>query len=202
MQEGHGVKRTHREAQISTSLPSLIQSRLLRKSLQQECTALCTRCKGAHHRSIYSETDTVITQTKDTSPTTFGKIDVASPSFTYLQTARIWVMGPIRLSKLTRCVLDAGSQSTFVAKTLLDDLKLKVFDRRDLVVSALSHGPLTQAHAELRASAQRAYGKIPPYISLPLRVITPYVLTPQSLMTPLLRRRLAKYKLPTRRREN
>jgi hypothetical protein len=38
--------------------------------------------------------------------------------------------------KLTRCVLDAGSQTSFVAKTLIDDLKLEVVDRRDLVVSA------------------------------------------------------------------
>ena len=46
-------------------------------------------------------------------------------------------MGTTGLSKLTRCVLDGGSQSRFVAKTLLDDLKLEVVDRRDFVVSAL-----------------------------------------------------------------
>jgi hypothetical protein len=45
-------------------------------------------------------------------------------------------MGPTGLSKLTRCVLDAGSQSSFVAKTLIDDLKLEVIERRNLVVSA------------------------------------------------------------------
>ena len=45
-------------------------------------------------------------------------------------------MGPIRISKLTRCILDGGSQSSFVAKILIDDLKLDVVDRRDLVVSA------------------------------------------------------------------
>ena len=86
-----------------------------------------------HHRSICNETGAVTTRTKETAPTTVGKIDVASPGFTYLQTARIWVMGPTGLNKLTRCVLDAGSQSNFVAKTLIDDLKLEVVDRRDLV---------------------------------------------------------------------
>ena len=58
-----------------------------------------------------------------------GKIEVASPGFTYLQRARIWVMGLTGLRKLTCCVLDAGSQSSFVAKTLIDDLKLEVVDR-------------------------------------------------------------------------
>jgi len=45
-------------------------------------------------------------------------------------------MGPTGLSKLTRCVLDAGSQSIFVAKSLIDDLKLEMLDRQDLVVTA------------------------------------------------------------------
>ena len=77
---------------------------------------LCTRCKGAHHRSICNETEAVTTPTKETASTTICKIDVASPGFTYLQTARICVMGPTGLSKLTCCVLDAGSQSSFVAR--------------------------------------------------------------------------------------
>ena len=89
-----------------------------------------------HHRSICNETGAVTTPTKETMPTTVGKIDVASPGFTYLQTTRIWVMGPTGLSKLTRCVLDAGSQSSFVAKTLIDDLNLEVVNRRGLVVNA------------------------------------------------------------------
>jgi len=45
-------------------------------------------------------------------------------------------MGPIGPSKLTRCVLDVGSQSSFVATISIDDLKLEVADRRDLLVSA------------------------------------------------------------------
>jgi hypothetical protein len=98
--------------------------------------ASCTRCKGAHHRSLCNETGAITTPANDTAPTTVGKIDVAPPGFTYLQTARMWVIGPTGLSKLTRCVLDAGSQSSFVAKTLIDDLKLDVVDRRNLVVSA------------------------------------------------------------------
>jgi hypothetical protein len=45
-------------------------------------------------------------------------------------------MGPTGLSKLTRCVLDGRSQTSFIAKTLIDDLKPEIVDRRGLVVSA------------------------------------------------------------------
>jgi hypothetical protein len=98
--------------------------------------ASCTRCKGAQHRSICNEEGTAAKPTRETTATTVGKIDVASPDFTYLQTACVWVMGPTGLSKLTRCVLDAGSQTSFITKTLIDDLKLEIVDCRDLVVSA------------------------------------------------------------------
>jgi hypothetical protein len=97
--------------------------------------ASCTICKGAHHRSICNETRTT-TASRETAPTTVSKINVTSPDSTFLQTARIWVMGRTGLSRLTRCVLDGGSQSSFVAKSLIDDLKLEVVGSRDLLVSA------------------------------------------------------------------
>jgi hypothetical protein len=97
--------------------------------------ALCSKCKGAHHRSIRNTAGTAAKPTRKT-PTAVCKIDIASPDFTYLQTARIWVTGPTGVSKLTRCVLDGGSQSSFIANTLIDTLKLQVVDRRDVVVSA------------------------------------------------------------------
>jgi hypothetical protein len=83
--------------------------------------ASCTSCKGAHHRSICNETGTT-TASRETTTTTVGKINVTSPDSTFLQTARIWVMGPTGLSRLTCCVLDGGIQSSFVAKSLIDDL--------------------------------------------------------------------------------
>ena len=110
--------------------------------------ALCTGCKGVHHRSICNETRAISTPTKAAS-TTVGKMGIASPGFTYLQTLCIWVMGPTGLSKLTRCVLDTGSQSSFIVKTSRDDLKLEVVDRQDLVVSAFesrSSDPRRVAH--------------------------------------------------------
>ena len=43
--------------------------------------ASCTRCKGAHHRSIYNETETATTPTRETTSTTVVKIVIASPIF-------------------------------------------------------------------------------------------------------------------------
>ena len=94
--------------------------------------ALCTRYKGAHHRSICNGAGTATALTRETTPTTIGKIVVASPDFTYLQTARVWVMGPTSLhaASWTAEVSQASSLR------LIDDLKLEIVDRRDLVVSA------------------------------------------------------------------
>ncbi|KAJ4427073.1 hypothetical protein ANN_24688 [Periplaneta americana] len=61
--------------------------------------------------------------------------------FTYLQTARIWVMGPTGLTKLTSCVLDGGSQSSFVTKSIVDELKLEVVECRDLAIGAFESSP-------------------------------------------------------------
>ena len=65
-----------------------------------------------------------------------GKLDVASLNFTYLQTARVRIVGRTGLSKLTRCVLDSGSQSSFVSMSVIDALKLDVVGQRNLAVSA------------------------------------------------------------------
>jgi hypothetical protein len=136
MQEGDGSECPERETQIGTSLFSLLESWLQRKSCSRRGRASCTRCKGVHHRSICNDEGTTTTPTTETTSTTVGKIDVVSPNFTYLQTARIWVMGPSGLKKLTRCVLDGGSQSSFISKNLVNDLKLEVVNCRDLVVTA------------------------------------------------------------------
>jgi len=79
----------------------------------------------------------------ETAPTTVGKLDVALSNFTYLQTARVRIVGPTGLSKLTRCVLDSGSQTSFVSKSIIDALKLDVIDRRNMAVSAFESSSVT-----------------------------------------------------------
>jgi hypothetical protein len=84
--------------------------------------------------------ETTTRQTSTPTSASVGTVDAASPGFTYLQTARVWVTGPTGLSKLTRCVLDGRSQCSFVAKSIIDDLGLKVIDHRDLLVTAFETG--------------------------------------------------------------
>jgi len=70
-------------------------------------------------------------------------------NFTYLQTARVRIVGPTGLSKLTRCVLDSGSQTSFVSNSIIDALKLDVIDRRNLAVSAFELSSVTSGSPRL-----------------------------------------------------
>jgi hypothetical protein len=102
-------------------------------------SAQCSNCRGSHHKSVCQTTRNSTLPTSQTPATSVGKIDVSSPDFTYLQTARVWITGPTGRSKLTRCVLDGGSQSRFVNKSLIDELRLEVIDSRALSVSSFQN---------------------------------------------------------------
>jgi hypothetical protein len=78
-----------------------------------------------------------------------GKIDVAPFKSTYLQTARVEVIGLNGVIRTTRCVLDGGSQSSFVSKSLMDALKLEVVGRRYLDTSAFESSPGTSSPRRL-----------------------------------------------------
>ena len=97
---------------------------------------MCTVCKGPHQKSICNPDQTNDTQILPTNIMSVSNIDVALPKFTYLQTARVLIVGPTGLSKITRCVLDSGSQTSFVSTSIIDALKLDVIDQQNLAVSA------------------------------------------------------------------
>jgi hypothetical protein len=96
----------------------------------------CSRYKKGHHRSLCMDLEPTARETSMTTSASVGKVDVASADFTYLQTARVWVTGPTGLSKLIRSVLDGGSQCSFVAKSIIENSRLEVVDRRDLSIAA------------------------------------------------------------------
>jgi len=98
--------------------------------------AKCAKCKRSHHVSICDDENKPKTPAAHTNATSVGRIEVTSPGFTYLQTAQVWITGPTGLSRLTRCVLDRGSQSSFIATTLIDDLKLQTINEKELTVCA------------------------------------------------------------------
>jgi len=88
-------------------------------------------------------------------------VDTSSPDFIYLQTARVWITGPTGRSRLTRCVLDGGSQCSFVARSIIDDLQLEVVDQRDLSVTAFESYPAAPSRRRLvRFSARGAGSRV------------------------------------------
>jgi len=94
-----------------------------------------------HHRSVCMDKETSTSGTSPITSASVGRVDISSPDFTYLQTARVWVTGPTGLSKLTRCVLGCGSQCSFSARSVIDELQLEVIDQRDLSVTVFETCP-------------------------------------------------------------
>ena len=79
---------------------------------------MCTVCKGSHHKTICNAD-----RTNDTP---------AIPA--NVMSVRVRVVGPSGLSKLTRCVLDSESQTSFISTSIIGALKLEVIDQRNLAV--------------------------------------------------------------------
>jgi hypothetical protein len=73
--------------------------------------------------------DTTTSRTGQITSASVGRVDTSSPDFIYLQTARVWITGPTGRSRHTPCVLDGGSQCTFLTRSIIDDLLLEVIDQ-------------------------------------------------------------------------
>ena len=120
--------------------------------------AKCAKCKRSHHVSICDEENKTKTPAAQTNASTVGRIEVTSSGFTYLQTAQVWITGPTGLSRLTRCVLDGGSQSSFIATTLIDDLKLQTTNEKELTVCAFqSHSTKSSRRRLVRFNMKSAW---------------------------------------------
>jgi hypothetical protein len=77
----------------------------------------CAKCKKSHHISICVDGNKTKAPAAQTNFTSVGRIEVTSPGFTYRQTSQVWKTGPTGLSRMARCVLDGGSQSSFIDDT-------------------------------------------------------------------------------------
>jgi len=67
--------------------------------------------------------------------TSVNQIDTQSFDYTHLQTSSIWNTGPAGLKNLTRCLLDSGSQSSFIHTSLVDQLQLPFVGKRDVIIT-------------------------------------------------------------------
>ncbi|GFT83767.1 integrase catalytic domain-containing protein [Nephila pilipes] len=95
-------------------------------------TARCIKCKKQHHVSICPPRNTQLLITHSE----VNHINIPRTIFTYLQTACLYVTGPTGITKLTCCILDGGSQASFVDIKLIDKLKLNVINSSSLRVQA------------------------------------------------------------------
>ena len=109
----------------------------------------CAKCRKSHHQSLCDESTNTISPAATSSITSVRKIDVHTPAFTYLQTARVWITGPTGLRRLTRCVLDGGSQSSFITDNLIEDLRLRIIEHRELNISTFESQSALSSHRRL-----------------------------------------------------
>ncbi|GFU11749.1 integrase catalytic domain-containing protein [Nephila pilipes] len=98
----------------------------------RKSTARCIKCKKQHHFSICPPRNTQLLITNSE----VNHINISRTNFTHLQTACLYVTGPTGITKLTRCILDGGSQASFVDVKLIDKLKLNVINSSSLRVQA------------------------------------------------------------------
>ncbi|XP_055953025.1 uncharacterized protein LOC129988780 [Argiope bruennichi] len=71
--------------------------------------------------------------------TSINNVDIITPKFTHLQTARVYVIGPTGKTKVTRCLLDGGSQSSFIHPNLIDFLQLEITGSEKLNLQAFEY---------------------------------------------------------------
>nr|XP_042912776.1 uncharacterized protein LOC107436914 [Parasteatoda tepidariorum] len=102
------------------------------KNCLRKDKAFCIRCKKKHHVSICKNNSS----NQPSHSISTNNIDTRTPNFTHLQTARVYITGPTGITKLTRCILDCGSQTSFIHSHLVDYLKLDVISSDSLEIHA------------------------------------------------------------------
>ncbi|GFQ69959.1 uncharacterized protein TNCT_262291 [Trichonephila clavata] len=88
-----------------------------------------------------------------TATTSTNKIDTSTYNFVHLQTARVFITGSNGITKLTRCLLDGGSQSSFISSDLVDTLNLPVLSTGLLDLQAFE-SPTSFSHKRRQVQFQ------------------------------------------------
>ena len=186
LQKRGGCRRENRQVEEGERLLPLHETRPHNTELQEEREVHCAKCRKQHHQSLCDEGSNLTNPAGSSSITAVGKIDVRTLAFTYLQTARVWITGPTGLSRLTRCVLDSGNQSSFITDTLIEDLKLKTIEHRGLNVSTFeSQSALSSQRRHVRFNITGAWSNctIPISAFESTRTLSPQPAVPQEVRT-------------------
>ncbi|GBN66530.1 hypothetical protein AVEN_80739-1, partial [Araneus ventricosus] len=117
--------------------------------------AFCIKGKRKHHVSICKNSNPDLTPL-----TTANQVNIFASNVTHLQTAKVFITGPTGITKLTRCILDGGSQSSFVSTRLVDVLNLKVISTDNLEVRGFeSHSSETQPRRRVQLELSSIWNK-------------------------------------------
>ncbi|GBM80029.1 hypothetical protein AVEN_202540-1 [Araneus ventricosus] len=121
------------------------------RSCPRKDKAFCIKCKRKHHVSICKNSHPNLIPL-----TTANQVNIFASNFTHLQTAK----GHTGITKLTRCILDGGSQSSFVSTRLVDVLNLKVISTDSLEVRGFeSHSGEIQSRRRLQLELSSIWNK-------------------------------------------
>ncbi|GBM58112.1 hypothetical protein AVEN_164295-1 [Araneus ventricosus] len=117
--------------------------------------AFCIKCKKKHHVSICKNSNPDLI-----SLTTANQVNISASNVTHLQTAKVFITGTTGITKLTRFILDGGSQSSFVSTRIIDILNLKVIITDNLEIRGFeSHSSETQPRRRVQLESSSICNK-------------------------------------------
>lgn len=102
----------------------------------QQCknwTLRCARCGRRHITPLCDPAAPSASDKADTEPKGAASLHSGVRNTVLLQTARVWVDGRDQ-KRLTRCLLDGGSQRSFVTESLSRELKLEVIGEEEVTI--------------------------------------------------------------------
>ena len=138
---GHGAQDCTKITEIADRIERLKRANLcflclnwVHKALNcgKRGKAKCAKCRKSHHITICDEGNKTKVPATETNFTSIGGIEVTLPALNYLHNAQVCITGPTGLSKLPRCLMVGGSQSSINSASLIDDLKLEAISEREL----------------------------------------------------------------------
>ncbi|GBO05302.1 hypothetical protein AVEN_174245-1, partial [Araneus ventricosus] len=125
------------------------------RSCRRKDKAFCIKCRRKHHVSICKNSNPHLIPL-----TTANQVNIFASNVTHLQTAKVFITGPTGIIKLTRCILDGGSQSSFVSTRLVDILNLKVSSTDNLEVRGFeSHSSETKPRRRVQLELSSTWNK-------------------------------------------
>ncbi|XP_056094778.1 uncharacterized protein LOC130073406 [Rhinichthys klamathensis goyatoka] len=137
------------------------------KHIARFCKAkvCCNVCGGRHHSAVCEkgETNTLDTENKDDVVSSFAshsvKIQPNKQNTVLLQTVRAWAEGPGG-RKSIRCLLDGGSQRSFISENTVRALKLPVTKQETFTLHTFgSAAPVTSRRNTVKVILQSIWNK-------------------------------------------